>query len=249
MGYRVPFKQRKGTLDGHHFYLTVPFTTSFTAYFWLNVDRDHNDTLEIGSGTNEVSSIDFGKMFHVKKYYLYPTFKLNNKFWEIADIDPKGTWIRLRPAKNAKAKVHIVVGKMAPKWKGTTIKGQQPSSESLRGKYVLLDFWGSWCGGCIQEIPLLKKVYKQFHSANFELLGFALDTQKSLHKAMRKYQLTWPQIVDPKGDYGAKFAVRGYPTLYLIGPKGDVLEMGSSLYGKQLIKTLEKYLKCSLTGI
>lgn len=108
---------------------------------------------------------------------------------------------------------------------------------------MLLDFWGSWCGPCIEEMPLLKKAYHQFKEHNFEMFGFAYQSQESLDKALEKYQLPWPQIADEKREYSSKFLVRGYPTYYLIGPSGNVLEMGNDLRGHTLIPTLEQYLE------
>lgn len=108
---------------------------------------------------------------------------------------------------------------------------------------MLLDFWGSWCGPCIDGIPHLQKAYQQFNDHNFEMVGFAYQSRESLDKSLEEYELPWPQIVDAKRVYSTKFLVRGYPTYYLIGPDGTVLESGSSLRGEQLIPTLEKYLE------
>lgn len=75
------------------------------------------------------------------------------------------------------------------------------------------------------------------------MVGFAYDSQGAFNNAMKKYDLPWPQVLDEEGHYSTKFLVRGYPTHYLIGPGGKLLEAGYDLRGKKLIKTLEKYLE------
>lgn len=182
-------------------------------------------------------------MRRTQKYFLYPSFELGNDEWQIANIDPHGEWIRLRPARNVDGKEKVVEGEPAPDWQATTVSDDKIGSEKLKGNYVLLDFWGSWCGPCIEEIPLLQKAYQQFKDKNFEIIGFAYVDGPSLDKAMEEYEILWPQVLDEKGDYSSKFLVRGYPTYYLIGPNGNILEMGNDLRGDKLISTLEQYLE------
>jgi peroxiredoxin len=241
--YQLPYKHRKGIYEGHEFFVTTPFQVTFRDFHQLTIDQNQNDTLEIGSGSNEVYAMDTGKMHRQQKYYLFPSFQLGDQFWEVANIDPRGDWIRLRPAKKYERRNEITVGKHAPEWEANTFDGGAISATSLQGKYVLLDFWGSWCGPCIEEIPLLKKAYHRFKSQNFEIVGFAYENRTSLDKALKKYRLPWPQVLDEKGTFSSKFLVRGYPTHYLIGPDGNILEMDKSLNEEKLIPTLEKYLK------
>jgi len=243
LGFKLPVKQKQGKLNGNIFYVQTNFPTSFTDYHTLLIDHNHNDTLEVGSGSNEIFSISFNKMHLKQKFYLYYSFKLGNQFWQIASISPTGNWIRLRPTTKKEGREPITAGAPAPVWKAVTLSGDTLSSESLKGNYVLLDFWGSWCGPCRKEIPLLKQAYFKFKNQNFKMVGFAYESEKSLEKAMEEYDLLWPQVLDNKGTYSAKFLVRGYPTHYLIGPDGEVLEMGSALRGEKLISTLEKYLE------
>lgn len=241
--YELPYKHRKGTIEEHIFYITTPFQILFTDYHRLMIDRNQNDTLEIGSGSNEVYTSDFGRMRHEQKYFQFPTFELGNDYWQVADIDPHGRWIRLRPAPAVEKQQSIVKGKAAPEWRGVTVGGDTLGTEELTGKYVLLDFWGSWCGPCIEIIPLLKKAYHRFKDQNLEIIGFAYDSEESLEQALGEYRLPWPQVLDDTGDYSLLFRVRGYPTHYLISPGGQILETEYALREGRLISTLEKYLE------
>lgn len=241
--YTLPLKHRAASLNNSAFFVSTLFGSKFSRYFWLTLDRNQDGNLDIGSGSDEVSEIDFGRMRRQQEYYLHPAFKLGEQAWEVADIDPEGGWVRLRPSHQPSKEIAIAVGKPIPEWAATTTDGATLSRSSLRGKYVLLDFWGSWCGPCIAEFPHLQQVYERFNTKAFEMVGFAYDNRASFERAMREYALPWPQVLDSTGVYTATFQVHSYPTHYLVGPEGRVLEMGNNLQGAQLLPTLEKYLK------
>lgn len=240
--YQLPFKQRVGTLNGNRFFLNTQPELTFWEYYWLVVDRDRNGSLEIGSGSNEAVEVDKAQMHATQTYYIHPKIKLGEHAWEVVDIDRNGDWIRFRPSLVEVDRKPMKVGKPGPTWSAETLEGNPISSESFKGSYVLLDFWGSWCGPCIEEIPLLKRAYRRFQSENFEMVGFAYESRSSLQRLLDKIDLPWPQVLDDTGSYSSKFLVSGYPTHYLIGPDGTLLEKGYSLRGEKLIDTLEKYL-------
>ncbi|SEW51774.1 TlpA disulfide reductase family protein [Chitinophaga arvensicola] len=107
---------------------------------------------------------------------------------------------------------------------GTTIR-----LSDFRGKYVLLDFWASWCGPCRQENPNVVKAYQQYKDKGFTVLGVSLDMpgQKGAWlKAIESDQLHWPQVSDLKGweNSAAKiYGIRSIPANFLIGPDGKIL--------------------------
>ncbi len=132
-------------------------------------------------------------------------------------------------------------GEMAPDFKTTLITGEGFSLSDLRGNYVLLDFWGTWCGPCRVEFPKLKALHQKYHDTklpgadNFHIVGLALEREGDLDKMRRaidKLGLDWDyHIFDPISNFkifNAKIAtdlygVREVPTKYLIGPEGNII--------------------------
>jgi len=99
-----------------------------------------------------------------------------------------------------------------------------------KGKYVLLNFWASWCPDCRKEIPALVKLYTAYQDKNFEIVSYSLDrTQDEWFKGIENLNITWPQLSDC--DYwnsqGAKlYAVQFIPLFILINPEGKIIERG-----------------------
>ena len=104
--------------------------------------------------------------------------------------------------------------------------GDKPMKfSSLKGKYVLIDFWGSWCGPCHQAFPRLKTLYSKYHSKGFEVLGLATESDtKAWKKDIVKSDLPWLQVVDDNSHVSAKqFAITEYPTAVLVDPQGKII--------------------------
>ena len=121
------------------------------------------------------------------------------------------------------------IGKRAPDFEQSAPDGKKIKLSHLRSKYVLLDFWASWCGPCRQENPNVVAAYNQYKDKGFTVLGVSLDQpgQKDAWlKAIQKDQLTWHQVSDLKGwsnTVAQKYGVRSIPANFLIDPTGKII--------------------------
>ncbi len=110
--------------------------------------------------------------------------------------------------------------------KFTAVDGREVDVEKLRGKVVLIDFWATWCGPCMQEVPNVVKTFEKLHEKGFEIIGVSLDEDKAaLEKTVKKMKMTWPQSFEGKGWEGAtakRFGITGIPTMWLLDKQGKV---------------------------
>ena len=133
---------------------------------------------------------------------------------------------------------------------GFTLKradGTTLSLQDLRGKYVVIDFWASWCVPCRAAIPEMKRIYQKYQGKNLEFLGISIDDREAnWHKALEEEQLPWEQVIDeasPGQLYGSvskQYAVPHIPYLYLIAPDGKMICQPEGV--KALALELEKQL-------
>ncbi len=137
------------------------------------------------------------------------------------------------------------IGKPAPDLAMPSVKGDIISIASFKGKYLLVDFWASWCGPCRQENPNVLKAYQQYKNRNFTILGVSLDKNKNAWiKAIQDDQLEWPQMSDLQywdSKAVSVYKFQGIPFNVLIDPKGIVIAEG--LRGFDLEKKLAEVLK------
>lgn len=142
----------------------------------------------------------------------------------------------------------LAVGGVAPNFSQQDSTGKTITLSEFRGKYLLIDFWASWCGPCRKENPNLVKAYEKYKSKNFEILGISLDDandngREKWLKAIKKDGLTWPQVSDLKAwdnEVAKKYGVSALPQNYLLDPTGKVIAV--NLRGKELEAKLEKLL-------
>jgi thiol-disulfide isomerase/thioredoxin len=125
---------------------------------------------------------------------------------------------------------------------GKTTDGKEFDLAKLKGKVVLVDFWATWCGPCIQEIPNIRTAYKNYKDKGFEVIGVSLDrSDDAIEKFVKKENLPWSSInVEDSRRLADKYEVNSIPQPYLIGPDGRVISIRAR--GPQLERLLERLL-------
>lgn len=154
-----------------------------------------------------------------------------------------------RPGKGLASRIEslkvIQNGGPAPDFAKMDINGKRVSLSEFRGKYVLIDFWGSWCGPCRAANPHLKELYAQYASKGFEIVGVASEkvsgqeqAEKMWKAAVEKDGLTWTNLLNNETnmqqDVVAMYSVEGYPTQILLDPQGKIIARWLGAAGVQL---------------
>jgi len=143
-------------------------------------------------------------------------------------------------------------GELAPQFTAKLADGNSFELADLKGQYVLLDFWGSWCAPCRRENPSIVALYDEFHgksytdASGFDVVSISIETnQKAWKRAIEKDGLHWPyhiaQLERFKSPIAVQYGVREIPTKYLLGPKGNILSVNAS--PKEIATLLQSKLK------
>jgi len=128
---------------------------------------------------------------------------------------------------------------------GTLLNGQPFDQQTLTGKVVLVDFWATWCGPCVAEIPNVLEQYNKYHDRGFEVVGISLDQDRSaLEKFVGDRKIPWPILFEPSEGTGWQhplatyYGISGIPTVILIGQDGNVITLNAR--GERLGEELDK---------
>jgi thiol-disulfide isomerase/thioredoxin len=136
------------------------------------------------------------------------------------------------------------VGKPAPVFEAQDLRGRPVRLESLKGKYILIDFWATWCAPCVAELPRLQEAYRRYHASGFEIVAVSLDeTRAPVVDFVNVRKLPWLQVHNATGgfDLVEAFGVGSIPAAYLLDPEGTVIRLDPR--GPALETTLAKLIK------
>lgn len=162
----------------------------------------------------------------------------------VAGMDTPPTFRLTDAAEPARGAGKLGIGEQAPSVKLTSLKGKTFDIGEMKGKTILLDFWATWCGPCVQELPNLAKAYEKFSSRkDFVMIGVSLDDDlATLRSFLKKRKIKWPQVNDDGGanEAARRYGVEGLPSMFIIGPDGRII--AKDLHGKALLKQLERIL-------
>ncbi|MGA2531770.1 MAG: TlpA disulfide reductase family protein [Candidatus Aminicenantales bacterium] len=159
-------------------------------------------------------------------------YLVSEKYVNIGDVtyeftvDRYGRTVTISPqAEKRPARPMLMPGYPAPDFAFVDLQGNRRQLADYRGKVVLLDFWGTWCGPCVAAVPQLVAVYEEYHARGFEIIGIATnDTREKLTAFKAEKQMNWPQTMEgDKGPIATLYRITGWPGYFLVGADGQII--------------------------
>jgi peroxiredoxin len=181
-------------------------------------------------------------------------FMVDGKWWAMTNLTQEGDFSIVAATKPPETKKvegpDLSPGKKAPVFAAKLLDGKPVKfPDDYKGKIVMLDFWATWCGPCVAEIPNVVKAYGEYHSKGYEILGVSLDKEdweQKLADFTKKKEMPWPQVYDGKfwgAEVAKLYGIHSIPHMILVdGTTGKILADGGDLRGEGLAPTIEKAL-------
>ena len=134
----------------------------------------------------------------------------------------------------------------APDFSFTTLENENVSNASLRGKVVLIDFWGTWCPACRESLPSVKNIHKKYEGKDFELVGVSSDDDEDVLRTFAAAQhMTWPEFLDSSEKVIGAFSVEAFPT-YIVLDRDGVVRYRQAGFGPTSESDIEEVINKSL---
>ena len=186
---------------------------------------------------NNSTSIPLSQLFYDK--YWGSDLAMLEKVIDSFSPEIYGSYYLANLIKRRDTEKKTAVGQTAPNFSLTALKGDKISIPKYQGKYVLIDFWASWCGPCRKEIPNLKKVYEAFHKKGLEIVSISTDNKEDAWlKAVNDEKMPWAQARDTKL-VSKQYNVTAIPHILLISPEGKIL--AKQMHGQEIWNKLEEF--------
>ena len=141
----------------------------------------------------------------------------------------------------------VAIHPVAPNFTLQSLDGEEISLDQYKGKYLLINFWATWCGPCLSEMDNLHETYEKFRQSNFEIISLSFDQTPDVVRNFRRerWQMPWLHAFIESGfnaPISRVFEVTGIPKPILVDPNGKIIALGADLRGRNLERTLSNVL-------
>jgi thiol-disulfide isomerase/thioredoxin len=229
---RTEFKSRINRIDQERNKISNEFIFSHPEYYFTSTEI----ALDLKYSFNVLDRKRINQFFD----QLPDEYKTNACGKQIKDFIKSGT-ASTELSNKEFTDINIKEGKKAPDFKLKTVSSENFSLYSITGKYIVLDFWGSWCGGCIAELPRMKEYYNKCKK-QIEFIGIACNEKSDTWKnSIQSNQLDWIQVInekDLKSDVASMYGIKAFPTKIILDKKKKIIGIFNN--GEDFYKKLDE---------